>query len=239
MRKYALHSNTRCADHGWQWSVGGFSRSSEKQWASPGSLIGEKSFASCEKIGIEYITLFAFSSENFSRPHEEVSFLMNLCEKLLKRFWKNFVEKGIRFRMIGDPFLLPSSLQNAIAKLENDTAKFREFNVTVALNYGARNEIVRAVENILRDPTLPPETITWEVLRNYLYTADLPDPDLIIRTSGEQRLSNFLLLQSAYAEFFFTKTLWPDFGEIEFLAAIEDYKNREKRMGSVNEKTST
>jgi undecaprenyl diphosphate synthase len=140
--------------------------------------------------------------------------------------------------MIGDPARLPPSLQTMIEKLEGDTAIFDRFNVTVALNYGARDEIVRAVRNLFSDGCADVDCLTWDVLRRYLYTSELPDPDLVIRTSGERRLSNFLLLQSAYSEFFFTKTLWPDFGEREFLAAIDDYRHREKRMGGINDKAN-
>jgi undecaprenyl diphosphate synthase len=196
-----------------------------------------KVLRAAEREGVKYVTLYALSSENFFRPRDEIDFLMNLCERFLKKFGKKFFERRTRFRMIGDPSPLPDSLQHTIGKLESDTASFDQFNVTVALNYSARSEIVRAVKNLFRDGGAV-DDLGWDVLRTYLYTAELPDPDLIIRTSGEQRLSNFLLLQSAYAEFFFTKTFWPDFGEKEFLVAIEDYKHREKRMGRVNGKKS-
>jgi undecaprenyl diphosphate synthase len=189
-------------------------------------------------IGIGYVTLYAFSTENFSRPAAEVTFLMGLFEKFLRKHRGAFVKNSVRFRAIGDLEKLPKSLRTTVEKLVETTAACGAFNVTVALNYGARGEIVQAVKAIVADGRISADCLCWDVVRQHLDTADLPDPDLIIRTSGEQRLSNFLLLQSAYAELYFTKTHWPDFDGKCFLAAIDDYKHRKRRMGNVDDKAS-
>ncbi|MDR2629226.1 MAG: di-trans,poly-cis-decaprenylcistransferase [Puniceicoccales bacterium] len=203
-----------------------------------GASVIKKILRVAEKSGIKYVTLFAFSSENFLRPEPEVNFLMNLFEKFLKKYRKTLCEKEVRFRAIGNLSQLPFNLQLAIEKLLQSTAHFDKFHLTVALNYGARDEVIRAIGNLLKSKDVDVENLTWKDFEQYLYTKDLPDPDLVIRTSGEQRLSNFLLLQSAYAEFYFTKTYWPDFDEKEFLLAIEDYGSRERRMGKINDKTN-
>ncbi|MDR1457499.1 MAG: di-trans,poly-cis-decaprenylcistransferase [Puniceicoccales bacterium] len=204
-----------------------------------GAAVVKKILRVAEKNGIKYVTLFALSSENFLRRSEfEVNFLMNLCEKFLKKYSKTLCEKEVRFRAIGNLSRLPINLQLAIEKLTRSTAHFDRFHLTIALNYGARNEVIRAIGNLLQNKNVDVENLTWKGFEQYLYTKDLPDPDLIIRTSGEQRLSNFLLLQSAYAELYFTKTHWPDFNEKEFLLAIEDYGTRERRMGKTNDKAN-
>ncbi|MDR0742652.1 MAG: di-trans,poly-cis-decaprenylcistransferase [Puniceicoccales bacterium] len=201
-----------------------------------GASVIKKILRIAEKNGIKYATFFAFSSENFLRPESEVKFLMDLFEKFLQKYRKTLCEKEIRFRAIGNLSQLPISLQLAIEKLTQSTAHFDRFHLTIALNYGARSEVIEAMRNLLKNKDANAENLTWEDFEQYLYTKDLPDPDLIIRTSGEQRLSNFLLLQSAYAELYFTKTHWPDFNEEEFLLAIEDYGTRERRMGKINDK---
>ncbi|MDR2432573.1 MAG: di-trans,poly-cis-decaprenylcistransferase [Puniceicoccales bacterium] len=203
-----------------------------------GAAVVKKILRIAEKNGIKYATFFAFSSENFSRPESEVSFLMNLFERFLKKYSKTLWEKEVRFRAIGNLSQLPINLQFAIEKLIQSTTCFDKFHLTIALNYGARSEVIHAIGNLLKNENVSVENLTWEDFKQYLYTKDLPDPDLIIRTSGEQRLSNFLLLQSAYAELYFTKTYWPDFNEKEFLLAIEDYGTRERRMGKINDKTN-
>jgi undecaprenyl diphosphate synthase len=201
-----------------------------------GAAVVKKVLRAAERVGIKYVTLYALSSENLSRPRAEVDFLMDLCEKFLRRHGGNFIKRMVRFRVIGDPSQLSESLRTTIWQLERDTAEFDRFNVTVALNYGARGEIVHAIKALFHGADADIGALTWDVLRKYLYTSNLPDPDFIIRTSGEQRLSNFLLLQAAYAEFFFTKTLWPDFGEVKFLEAVDDYRHREKRIGNIDGK---
>ncbi|MDR1401524.1 MAG: di-trans,poly-cis-decaprenylcistransferase [Puniceicoccales bacterium] len=204
-----------------------------------GAMSVRKVLRTAEKIGITHVTLYAFSSENFSRPKAEVNFLMNLFEKYAKKYARIFSENKIRFRAIGDLSKLPNSLRIVVEKLAKHTEAFDNFNVTIALNYGARSEIVMAIKNLCDGKEIDTRRTSWDMLQKYLYTANLPDPDLIIRTSGEQRLSNFLLLQAAYAELYFTKTFWPDFGEKEFLTAIEDYQHRKRRMGNTDEKTNT
>lgn len=191
------------------------------------------------KFGIKYITLFAFSSENFSRPKTEVNFLMKLFERFARKHERTVVNSKTRFRVIGDISSLPTTLQNVLKKIVDETKIFDEFNLTVALNYSARNEVLHAINSIISHRNSDRnEEITWDDFKNFLYTSDLPDPDLIIRTSGEQRLSNFLLLQSAYSELFFTKTFWPDFGEKELKEAIDSYRHRERRFGNINERKS-
>jgi undecaprenyl diphosphate synthase len=196
-----------------------------------GAATVKKILRAAKKIGIKYVTLYALSSENLLRPRSEVEFLLVLCEKFFKRYGKKFVDERVRVRTIGDLSPFPASLRAAIGKVEADTSAFDDFNLTVALNYGARSEIIHAIRNLLHDKAVDADTLSWEIFSQYLHTHDLPDPDLIIRTSGEQRLSNFLLLQAAYAELYFTTTHWPDFEEQDFLAAIEDYGHRERRMG--------
>jgi undecaprenyl diphosphate synthase len=203
-----------------------------------GASVIKKVLRVAEKSGIKYVTFFAFSSENFSRPESEVNFLMNLFEKFLQKYCKTLCEKAVRFRAIGNLSRLPLNLQLAVERLTQSTAHFDKFHLTVALNYGARSEVIQAIGNLLKNKDVDVENLTWEDFEQYLYTKDLPDPDLVIRTSGEQRLSNFLLLQSAYAELYFTKTYWPDFNEKEFLLAIEDYGSRERKMGKINDKTN-
>jgi undecaprenyl diphosphate synthase len=203
-----------------------------------GAAVVKKILRIAEKNGIKYATFFAFSSENFSRPESEVNFLMNLFERFLKKYSKTLCEKEVRFRAIGNLWQLPLNLQLAIEKLTQSTVHFDRFHLTMALNYGARSEVIRAIGNLFKNKNVDVENLTWKDFEQHLYTKDLPDPDLVIRTSGEQRLSNFLLLQSAYAELYFTKTYWPDFNEKEFLLAIEDYGTRERRMGKINDKTN-
>jgi undecaprenyl diphosphate synthase len=203
-----------------------------------GALSVKKVLRAAWKVGVRFVTLYAFSSENFSRPRAEVDFLMDLFEKFLRKYGQKFSEERVRFRVIGNLSELPSSLQMTISNLVKNTESFDRFNVTIALNYSSRNEIIHALKNIFSEGPPSFENFSWIDLKNYLYTRDLPDPDLIIRTSGERRLSNFLLLQAAYAELFFTQTYWPDFDEKEFLAAIEDYQRRERRMGNVDERTN-
>ena len=197
-----------------------------------------KILRAAEKIGIKYVTLYAFSSENFSRPRAEVDFLMDLFEKFLKKNGEKFAANEIRFRMIGDPSRLPDSLQGEIKRLAEGTEKFTRFNLTIALNYGSRDEVVRAIGRLCADGVAHIDRLHWDGFKKYLDSSDLPDPDLIIRTSGEQRLSNFLMLQGAYAELYFTKTFWPDFGEKEFLDAVADYRQRERKIGNVNGQTN-
>lgn len=178
--------------------------------------------------GIRYLTVYAFSTENWKRPREEVDGLMKLFAKMLKSKEKDFMKNKIRFRMVGRRGDLSASLRKVVENLEAKTAGFeREF--IAAISYGGRAEIVDAVNIAIEKG----EKVTEETFRNYLYAPDVPDPDLIIRTSGELRTSNFLLWESAYAEYYFTETLWPDFSEKELDAALESYAERHRRKGGV------
>lgn len=179
-----------------------------------------------ENLGIPYITLYAFSSENWQRPKEEVEELMNLLRNYLKKETEDFIKKGIRLRTIGDIKKLPSDIQSLIADAVEKTASNNKLNLTIALSYGGRDEIIRTA-NKLKNA----DEMTEEMFEKHLDTADLPAVDLLIRTGGEKRISNFLLWQSAYAELYFTETLWPDFGKNDLAAAVEEFKNRERRFG--------
>jgi undecaprenyl diphosphate synthase len=179
----------------------------------------------CGERGIGYLTVYAFSTENWKRPREEVDGLMRLFARMLKSKAEDFVKNRVRFRMIGRRGDLSASLAREIERLEKKTEMFeREF--IVAISYGGRAEIIDAV-NRIEGP------VTEETFRNYLYAPDVPDPDLIIRTSGEYRVSNFLLWESAYSEYYFTDRLWPDFSEDEFDRALESYAGRNRRRGGV------
>ena len=196
----------------------------------------------CKDVGIEYLTVYAFSTENWKRSKEEVSGLMKLLSAFIKSKEKTLVKEGVRFRVIGRRTDLSAKLQKEIAALEEKT-KGGGFTLVVALSYGGRDEIVRAVEKMIvslcrgRDSSAPIgdaesfPRLSEDDLSAFLDTADIPDPDLIIRTSGELRLSNFLLWQAAYAEFYFTDVLWPDFDRAEFDKAIESFSHRERRLG--------
>lgn len=204
-----------------------------------GALAIKDILRTANELNIQYITLFAFSTENFSRPKNEVNYLMRLFERFIKKEGKILLKNHIRFRTIGDMSQLPVSLQNAIIGLANNTSHCDGLQLTVAINYGARQEITRAINRLMRDDNVKmEEELNWENIVPYLDTCQVPDPDLIIRTSGEQRLSNFLLLQAAYSEFYFTKVYWPDFTPNEFLKAIAEYQQRDRRVGNIHDEKS-
>lgn len=184
----------------------------------------------CSKIGIEYLTVYAFSTENFKRPQDEVSTLMKLLVEYFNKETDELRDNGVRLNVIGDVDSFSPVVQEAISNGVEKTKNCNKLVFTIALAYGARDEIVRAVKNIIKNGI---EDINEETISRNLYTYDLPDPDLIIRTSGEERLSNFLLYQAAYSEFYFTDVLWPDFDEAEFDKAIEEYSKRNRRYGGV------
>jgi len=193
---------------------------------------------SAREIGLEYLTLFAFSAENWNRPSNEVSFLMKLLENYLKKHHKELFKEGVRLKIIGDMEGLPKNLRAVLRDVIKETAHNDKGTLVVALNYGSRQETLAAVKAIAEDARkglVEPENLDWAFFSKYLYTAEIPDPDLIIRTSGENRMSNFLLLQGAYAEFYLTETLWPDFGAEEFKKAINSYAKRERRYGLTGE----
>jgi undecaprenyl diphosphate synthase len=183
----------------------------------------------CKAAGIEYLTVYAFSTENWKRSEEEVSGLMKLLSSFIKSKADELVREGVRFRVIGRRADLSSGLQEEIAGLEEKT-RGGKFTLVVALSYGSRDEIVRAAVRFA-DKLKDRESASEELFASCLDTADIPDPDLIVRTSGEIRLSNFLMWQAAYSEFYFTDVLWPDFDQAEFDKALASYGTRERRMG--------
>ncbi len=187
-------------------------------------------------LGIPYLTLFAFSNENWQRPAREVNFLMALLRRYLMTEAKRLCKRDIKLIVLGEMERLPASVREVLEETMRVTAGNRSMTLALALSYGGRQEIVRAVRSLAREVAqgkLDPEQIDEQLFASRLYTASLPDPDLLIRTSGELRLSNFLLFQLAYTELYFTDTLWPDFGEREFLNALVAYQSRERRFGTV------
>jgi undecaprenyl diphosphate synthase len=190
------------------------------------------------EVGIEYLTLYAFSSENWQRPEREVAALMQLLRRYLRSEVAKMMRYGIRLRAIGNLRKLPSAVLAEMREVERKTARNDRMTVLLAVSYGAREEITRAARNLarrVRDGALAPEDIDEDVFTSALATAGIPDPDLLIRTSGEMRLSNFLLWQLAYTEIYVTDTLWPDFREAELMVALEDYKRRQRRFGRTTE----
>jgi len=186
-------------------------------------------------LGVPYLTLFGFSSENWKRPHDEVDDLMGLLRHYLRGEIAELHRNGVRLRVIGDRGRLSADIVALIENAETLTRDNQAINLTVALSYGGRAEIVaaaRAVAAKAASGQLAPEAIDENLIAKHLFTADLPDPDLLIRTSGEQRISNFLLWQCAYAELVFTKTLWPDFGRADLEQAITEFGGRERRYGT-------
>jgi undecaprenyl diphosphate synthase len=184
------------------------------------------------KLGVEAVSLYAFSIENWNRPEDEVDVIMGLLENTLKTQLESFMTNGVRFRVIGNRERLSPNIRELIEFTEHATAVNSRMTAQFAISYGGRDEILRAVKRALYE-RLDPQRLDDAMFSSLLDTAGIADPDLIIRTSGEQRLSNFLTWQSAYAEFFFTDTLWPDFTAEEFLEAIHDFRMRDRRFGKV------
>lgn len=187
-------------------------------------------------LGVKYLTLYAFSTENWNRDPEEVGTLMDLLRQYLKSDLKEVQENGVRIRFIGERSMLPSDIVESMNRLEAETAQNDKMNLCLAISYGSRQEIVNAARKIAelaKRGDIQPEDIDAKMFSGMLYTQDIPDPDLLIRTSGEQRLSNYLLWQLAYAEFFFSDVLWPDFDEKTLTDIIADFKSRERRYGKV------
>jgi undecaprenyl diphosphate synthase len=194
------------------------------------------------EIGTEAITLYAFSSENWNRPKTEVNALMNLLISSLKKELPDFQKKNIQVNAIGGLKNLPVKAQKTLQEVIEATKKNSKVVLTLALSYGSREEIVNAVKNISKkvvNNELSIEEIDENIINNHLYTVSLPEVDLVIRTSGEQRISNFLLWQIAYAEFHFTEVLWPDFRKVDFYKAVLEYQNRERRFGKTSEQIET
>lgn len=201
---------------------------------------GSKSIRECVEgameAGVEYLTLYAFSSENWKRPAAEVAGLMLLLERFLDEKLKEMLDEGVRLQTIGRTHELPEVCQKKLADAIRQTASNTKLTVILALSYSGRTEIVDAVKRIIVDVQegkVPPDAITPEVFSEHLYTAGVPDPDLLIRTSGEMRVSNFLLWQLSYTEIHVTDKLWPDFRKADFLAALQDYAGRSRRFGGV------
>ena len=189
-----------------------------------------------DELGIKYLTLYAFSTENWNRPQNEVNALMKLLEGYLKNCIKTADKNNMRVRVIGEITRLSNAFQQRIHELETASASNTGLNLTIAINYGSRDEILRAVRHMVEDAregNLETKDIDENVFSSYLDTRELPDPDLLIRTSGEQRLSNYLLWQLAYSEFYFTDVPWPDFHKKELELAIEAYNKRDRRFGGL------
>ena len=190
----------------------------------------------CPALGIKYLTIFAFSTENWKRTQVEISGLMSLFRRYISKETRSLSEFGVRVRFIGDRVRLDDKLIKLMNDLEAATAHNNRVHLTIALNYGGRDEVARATKRLAQDVAsgkLDPEAIDEETLPKYLDTYVLPDPDLVIRTSGEARISNFLLWQSAYAEYQFIDTLWPDFTRMEFARLCAAYGGRDRRFGGV------
>lgn len=190
----------------------------------------------CNDWGIQALTAYAFSTENWGRPHEEVTFLMTLFERVLMRELQEMMKENVRIQFVGNLEDLPASLQAQIERSMNETKNNRGIQFTVATNYGGRQEILqacRAIASKVQQGHLQPDEIDEELFSRHLYTANVCDPDLLIRTSGEMRLSNFLLWQMAYGELYITDALWPDFDRAAFHQALSAYQQRDRRFGKV------
>ena len=201
-----------------------------------------ESVAAATDIGVKAITLYAFSTENWNRPKLEVKALMTLLVTSLKKELPGFQENGVKVNAIGDLKSLPSKAQKVLAEVIDATKGNSKIVLTFALSYGSREEIVNTIQNISKkvvNNQLTIEEIDENVINSHLYTFNLPDVDLMIRTSGEQRISNFLLWQMAYAELYFTNVLWPDFRKSDFFDAVIEYQNRERRFGKTGEQIKT
>ncbi len=190
------------------------------------------------RLGIKYLTVYAFSTENWNRPQDEVDALMNLLRRYMKTCLTTAAKNDMKVRVIGDITRLDEDIRNRILELEEATKNNGGLNFQIAINYGSRDELVRGICRLAQDCVdnkQDPAEITEAVIERYLDTHDIPDPDLLIRTSGEQRLSNFLLWQLAYTEFYFTDVHWPAFTKEELIKAIEQYNKRDRRFGGVKE----
>lgn len=184
-------------------------------------------------LGVQYLTLYSFSTENWTRPKAEIAALFNLLRKYVEDDLDSLNSNNVRIRILGSRKGLKPDLLELIERVETTTEANSEFHLNIAFNYGGRDEILRATSKAVADGK-DLKTLTEAELTPYLDTADLPEPDLVIRTSGEKRISNFLLWQAAYSEFVFTDVLWPDFTKSDLLSAIEDFQNRERRFGNLN-----
>lgn len=201
-----------------------------------GAKVVEQICEDADSIGIKYLTVYAFSTENWNRPQDEVEALMKLLRNYLKDCIKRANNNNMRVRVIGEKSRLSDDIRSKIEELEECSKNNTGLNFTIALNYGSRDEIVRAVREIskdVKDGKISESDIDDKMISDYLDTRGIPDPDLLIRSSGEERLSNFLLWQLAYTEFYFTDVLWPDFNKKELIKAVEKYNERDRRFGKV------
>ena len=201
-----------------------------------GDRVVEQILEDADHMGIRYLTVYAFSTENWSRPDSEVKALMNLLRTYMKTSLAKCARNNVRIRVIGDKSRLDSDLQASIANLEKETASNTGIGFQIAINYGSRDEIVRAVRKAamkVKETELNPEDITEDMISDELDTCGIPDPDLLIRTGGEERISNFLLWQTAYSELYFCDAAWPDFNKAELEKAIDAFNNRERRYGGL------
>ncbi len=219
------------------------------RWAKKKGLLrnlGHKSGAktvkqvveACAEINVNYLTLYAFSTENWNRPKLEVELLMKLLISSLKKELKTLQKNNIKLNVIGDIDSLPKSVHKELMYVIDKTKTNNRLTLSLALSYGSREELIKTIKEIslkVKNNLISPENIDISVINNHLYTRNLPDVDLLIRTSGEQRISNFLLWQIAYAELYFTKVLWPDFTKENLFEAILNYQNRERRFGKTSE----
>lgn len=203
-----------------------------------GTRVAKQIITDCSRLGIKNLTLYAFSTENWYRPQAEVSFLMNILRRYLKKETQNLVKENIRFSIIGDMNRLPKDVVTAVSESMKATANCTGLNLVFAISYGSQQEITNAVKEIgkkLLNQEVFLEDITPDLITKNLSTYPTPNPDLIIRTSGEQRISNFLLWQAAYAEFYFTDVLWPEFTKSNLLTALESFSKRNRRFGALTE----
>ena len=195
-----------------------------------GSEVVKKITSYAEKLGIEYLTVYAFSTENWKRPQEEVDGLMKLLRGYLKNHIKDAKKNNAKFKVIGDRLGLPEDIQHQIKELEHITKDKSGICINIAINYGGRDEIIRACKKMI-ETGIEAKDLNEQIFEHFLDTDEIPDPDLMIRTSGEMRTSNYLPWQLAYSEFYFTPCLWPDFTTKEFDKALEEYGNRKRRFG--------
>ncbi|WP_448607657.1 isoprenyl transferase [Paenimyroides ceti] len=203
-----------------------------------GAKTVKKTIESCTKMGIKYLTLYAFSTENWNRPKVEVQTLMRILVKALKKELKTLMKHNIRLNAIGSLNNLPESVRKELTEVLEKTKENSQMTLSLALSYGSREELISATKQLcdkVKNNIISIEDIDESVINNHLYTRNLPDVDLVIRTSGEQRISNFLLWQIAYAEFYFTDILWPDFSEQHLIEALLNYQSRERRFGKTSE----
>lgn len=187
-----------------------------------------------KEFGIKYLTLYAFSTENWKRSPEEIGALMQLLRQYLDKNFKELEQNDVKIRFIGERYMLDADIVEKMERLEQNTAENKSLVLQIALSYGSRQEILNTAKKIaerVKNGDMQPQDIDEQTFSAMLYTGGVPDPDLLIRTSGEQRISNYLLWQIAYSELFFTKTLWPDFAKEEFKSIIENYQTRERRYG--------